>query len=1104
MTELPSGMVTFVFTDLEGSTRLWEDHPDEMGGALARHDAILREAIESHGGVVIKSTGDGGYAVFGAAPTAVAASVAAARALAGEKWGATGPLRARIGIHTGEAEARDGDYFGTTLNRAARLMAAAHGGQIVLSQLSAELVRDTLPDGLALLDLGEHRFAGLARTDRVYELAIAGLPSLFPPLQSLGAFPGLPALPEPSFARSREHLAGRGVELERLLEVLARADSGDRQVVVIGGDSGIGKTRLAGELARRARADGAVVLYGRCDEEPPCSYQPFVEALRPYIAACSPWTLRECLHGMEQDLARVFPELLGRIPQMLAPSPSDPETARYRLFEAFVTLFSAIAATQTTVLVLDDVECADKPTLRLLRHLERATADARLLVLVCYRDVQVPANDPLSDHLADLRQESFATRMSLEGLDAEESGQLLRDRARRDVPPALVAALHAATGGNPFFLEELVRHLIEDDLWHMVVDRDVRHIDLEALKLPASVREVVGRRLRRLPEAAMQLLDVAAVCGREFDAALVARAADQPLESVLAGFDHALDARIVSENPSRPGRYAFSNALVRQVLHSDMSRAKRAQLHARVGAAMEASMPGEHASAELAVHFGHALALVGADKALEYTTRAGQDALADFAFEDAAVHFERALALVEEHAPKDAARRVELLIDLATALVYVDERAGVEAARRAVERARADGSTTQFGRAVEVFVEPMYGAAAFPAETTQLLDEARTVLGDTNPALRARLLAYESFKYGVFQLRGRDGRALAEESVALARAAGDSLTTADALLSLAVNLEGTPHVAQRVAIGEELVALGRSAGGRASAFGLRVLAGAQLELAQGDELAATIAELARLGDDSRWLPAQVYAAQWRGTQALVEGRWDDVRARGADLRRFARAYRGAAGMNVVQAFHLAREVGDTAQVAPAVQIEDLAAADHYGRASIALAWLEAGDEAAARHSLRLLVDDHLSGAGSDRPRGPALGVLAEVAASTDAREPAAVLYDLLEPYEGRLLTVMLGLACIGSADRYLAMLSTVLERWDRAEQQFARAGVVERQVRGRALLPRTRYWQAWSLLGRDRAGDREAAHAVLDEVAAVTDQLGMHRLRAATSALRSR
>ena len=148
VSELPSGTVTFLFTDIEGSTRLWEEQPDAMRDALARHDVLVREAIESHGGYVVKTTGDGFHAAFGTAEAGVVAAVAAQRALDVEVWPLPEPLRVRMGLHTGTASLRDGDYFGSSLNRAARLMGVAHGGQVVCSQATADLARDELPEGL--------------------------------------------------------------------------------------------------------------------------------------------------------------------------------------------------------------------------------------------------------------------------------------------------------------------------------------------------------------------------------------------------------------------------------------------------------------------------------------------------------------------------------------------------------------------------------------------------------------------------------------------------------------------------------------------------------------------------------------------------------------------------------------------------------------------------------------------------------------------------------------------------------------------------------------------------------------------------------------------
>ena len=183
MPDLPAGTVTFLFTDIEGSTRRWDEQPDAMQCALRRHDAILREAIERHGGHVFKTIGDAFYAAFARATDAVAAAVTAQRVLATEPWGEASPGPVRMALHTGAADEREGDYFGPPLNRVARLHEAGHGGQVLLSGVTADLVRDRLPDGVQLRDLGEHRLRDLARPEHVFQLAIWGLPADFPPLQ---------------------------------------------------------------------------------------------------------------------------------------------------------------------------------------------------------------------------------------------------------------------------------------------------------------------------------------------------------------------------------------------------------------------------------------------------------------------------------------------------------------------------------------------------------------------------------------------------------------------------------------------------------------------------------------------------------------------------------------------------------------------------------------------------------------------------------------------------------------------------------------------------------------------------------------------------------
>jgi predicted ATPase/class 3 adenylate cyclase len=225
--------VTFLFTDIEGSTRLWQAAPDGMRIWLERHDSLLRRAAEGHGGYVFSAGGDGLAAAFSRAGEAVAAALFAQRGLADQDWPEGISLKVRMGLHTGEADERDGDYFGSDVSRAARLMAIAHGGQIVCSPATADLVGAHLPAGVALVDLGVHRLRDLSEPLRVFEVVGDGLPSRFPPLQSLDAFPGNLPLQVSSFI-------GRDIELARVAKALT-----DARVVTLTGVGGVGKTRLA-------------------------------------------------------------------------------------------------------------------------------------------------------------------------------------------------------------------------------------------------------------------------------------------------------------------------------------------------------------------------------------------------------------------------------------------------------------------------------------------------------------------------------------------------------------------------------------------------------------------------------------------------------------------------------------------------------------------------------------------------------------------------------------------------------------------------------------------------------------------------------------------
>lgn len=1070
---------TFLFTDLEGSTALWDEHPGAMQDALAHHDALLRAAVADAGGRVVKETGDGLYAVLPSPTAAVAAAVAALRALASEGWGATGPLRARLGIGVGEAEARDDDWFGPALNLASRIMSAAHGGQALLSATAATAVEGHLPAGVGLVDLGEHRLRGVGAPERVHQLTVEGLPSSFPPLRSVDAFPAAVALPSPLPGRREGAMAGRDAELGRLTDAWSRAAGGALQVGLLSGEPGMGKTRLAEELAARVDDEGGLVLYGGCDEETVVAYQPFVEALRHYVRAVPAATLRERLHGLELDLARLFPDLPGEGGAVDPLVPEDAATARYRLFEAVTGVLTGAAASRPCLLILDDLHWIEKPTVLMLRHVLRAAVGAPLLVLVVYRDVEVVEAHPLRGLLTELRSESRTTSVELEGLTADASTELIRTIAGEG-GAGRAPDLHQQTGGNPLFLGELVRHL--SDPTHPRGDREA---------LPVGVREVIARRVERLSEEDARLLSLAATCGAQFDVDLVARAAGRPVVEALDGLERMSAARLVVEDAERVGRFRFHHDLVRQVVYGELGPAGRARAHLAVGTAME-ERGGPGRAAALAHHFTRATPLDGVARAIRYTTEAARDAVARLASEDAAALLEQALRLADQDADGDERARVELLTELAEALVYVDDTRGIEVAREAVQRARSAGLAADLGRAVAAFADQPQALLDHPGEVAALFDEARVALGEDHPELRARLLAFEAFAYTTYQLQGRDSLQLADDALALARRADDPSTLGEALFGAAAARSGTAPVDERVPLGEELVVLGRTATtARAAiptAYGLRVMAGVHLERGASDALAATVEEMARFGQEQRWLPALAFAEQWEATRALTEGRFDDVRDRWERMARYQDSYSPLLGMQMMQSILLAREERDLAPLAG--PLGGAAPENHIlAQALRALAHVEAGEQDAASEVLDRFAAVDFNAECRQNGWSAVLGVFAEVAVRCEATAHAPRLFDLLTPFAGTLLTALLGLGVVGAADRHLGMLCPLIGRGSEAAAHFDAALVLEEGASATPLAVRTRYWRARSceLAPAERA-------AQLMQVADAATDLGMRAL----------
>jgi class 3 adenylate cyclase/tetratricopeptide (TPR) repeat protein len=653
-------VVTLLFTDLVSSTELGQKLGEVGAESLRRdHVVVLRGPIAGHGGEEVKNVGDGLMVAFGSPSQAVACAVAMQQATERHNRRLEHELGLRIGLHLGEVTKDEGDYFGTPVVVAERLCKAADGGQILVSDAVRLLVGSRAPQEFKAV--GEYALKGI--DDPIDAFDVFWEP---------GAEPiSLPAALAP---QAGAPFVARDAELDKLRELWARAQAGQRQLVLIAGEPGIGKTSLTGEFARSAYDEGATVLFGRCDEETPIPYQPFVEALRQYVTAAPTDELRE--HAEDRgDLARLVPELAERVPGLSTAEAADPETERHRLFEAVSSFLADVSRHGPLVLVLDDIHWADRPSLLLLRHVVRSHDPAALLVCGTYRETELARTHPLADVLAELRRAPAVERIHLSGLDEPEivdwlTAAIGHELGRRGL--RLVEELHKATEGNPFFLQQVMAHLLETERF---IQRDGRWTfeeRVEELGIPEGVKEVIGRRLSRQSDECNTVLAHASVLGREFEFDVLARMANLDEDALLTAIEQALASQLIVDARAEGGpRYSFTHALVRETLYDELSVPRKQRLHLRAGQAIEGVHAGEidHHLAELAVHYRTAGTTVRDDRAVDYSLRAGEAAARLFAFEDAALNWLAALELMEDDA--ELAERRARLLERVGDLMYV-------------------------------------------------------------------------------------------------------------------------------------------------------------------------------------------------------------------------------------------------------------------------------------------------------------------------------------------------------------------------------------------------------------------------------------------------
>jgi DNA-binding CsgD family transcriptional regulator/tetratricopeptide (TPR) repeat protein len=846
---------------------------------------------------------------------------------------------------------------------------------------------------------------------------------------------------------------GRESELMTLRSLVPWAHGEGRRIALVGGVAGSGKSRLVREFAREAAASGANVLYGACDAVVHLPYGPFVEAL-----------------GELRDGAEAA---------------TDPDTERHRLHTAVADLLERTGRDRPVVLVIEDAHWADAPTLGLLRHLARAGGRARLLLVATFRDAEADMPDALSEMLADLRRSEDVVRLRLPGLSGDDVTDFVRRAAGDEPDPELPGAIAEMTDGNPFLVCELWRSLLDGsavEIWGGCV-RLTR--PLEELAPPDSVREVVARRLARLRPATADLLELAATAGSEFDLDVLRPVAEADL---LPALEEAVSSGIIEELPSRRLAYRFAHELVRRSLYDDLSAVRRAELHLRVGEALERS--GSRSVADLAHHFAAAAPFGGIERGVEYNVRAARAAGEGLDFDAAAERLGVALELGMD----EPADRAPLLLELGTAR----HRAGravdaLTAYGEAAELATSLGDAGLLARAAIGYEEACWRPVITDPAAVELLERAAAALGDEPSELRVRVLGGLA---RALEIRGRHARGaeVRDDAVAMARQIGDRHALARVLVGSYWD-RGTRSQQKILAMLTEARDIAYALGDdelRTEAMNWRVssflelfaMESARREVVAVREMAETTAQ-----------PFNLHVADHSASAiALCEGRLADAEAMAERSHEWSRLLTGrdASGVYGIQMFGVRREQGRLAELAPVVRM--LAGRGGAWRPGLASLLTELGMEVDARRELARVASE-----GLDEFRISlwlaALTYLTDAAAALGDEAMAALLYPELAPQEGSNMLIGHMVACYGAADRPLGMLAATLGEWERAESHFERAMTLNRKLGARTWIAHTAYEYGRMLLrqGRDQ---RDRAGELLGQAAALAEQIGMPALLA--------
>jgi hypothetical protein len=878
-------------------------------------------------------------------------------------------------------------------------------------------------------------------------------------------------------------LLGRTRELADLDATLEETATGHGGLVLLTGEPGIGKTRLATALGERAAADGHRVAWARgWDGGGAPAFWPWVQIVRSLAADRDDDALRTELGAGARWVAQLAPELRERL-DLPEAGDLESEQARFALFDAVTVFLRNTAAGEPLVVLLDDLHTADLPSLLLLAFLARALSETRVLVITTHHEAGPRRGPEVEAVFGELTR--FGMRFDLGGLEDDDLRALVIHRSGADPSEELVHTLYQLTEGNPFYSDEVVRLLVAQGR----IDQPLG----ERLPLPDGVRDAIRKRLLPLRPEVRDVLQVAAVEGRDFQLTTVERAAGIGRADLLERLDEALAVQLLEEAPGPAGSFRFAHGLIRETLYGDLTASQRARLHAAVGEALERTAATE---AELAHHFVEAASVGDPAKALEHAHRAGHEALVALAYERAADLFDAALSALDLLPEPDEPRRGELLLLRGQAQMQSGGDAARSTLLAAIELARRVEDPDLLGRAALSLGGFGLSPGMVDDDLVAVLEEALHGLPPDGGALRARLLVRLAVAlYYSDQARRRED--LVQEALEIARGLDDPPTLAYVLDQGHIATNGPDTTERGLAWAHELFALADAAGDaelsvRARSWQIDLL----LEL---DDLAGAdmaIEALDRIATDSRDPRARAYIPLHRARRAMISGHLEDTEALIHEGIQLGWSLQDSTVpiLAGAQLFWLRMGQGRLREIEDAVrQFADQLPAMPAWRVALAMLYMHTGRPAEARREYDRLADQDFATIPRDNVWSISIAMLAELSETFRDAERSIMLEELLAPLEARNVVTPTGIFA-GPVRRYLALTAAARGDQDAALARLAAARVACERMGYKPMLAVLDVDEARMLARRNQPGDVEHARDLLQRGLLRAEEVGVPRL----------